>query len=137
VRPAASESKRGARSPGRRSGAVTPSTARDASPRFSAAFIPDVGVQPRSCGARDAEGVYREIVRPERLVNTEKFDVAWYPGEGLSTLLLLEKGGQTMLTNTVLYESKEARDGVLKSGMERGVAASYDRLAELLSSQKA
>ena len=28
-------------------------------------------------------GVYREVVRPERLVHTEKFDEAWYPGESL------------------------------------------------------
>jgi len=32
----------------------------------------------------------------------------------------------------VLYPSKEARDATIASGMERGVAASYDRLAELL-----
>jgi uncharacterized protein YndB with AHSA1/START domain len=82
-------------------------------------------------------GVYREVVRPERLVNTEKFDTAWYPGEGLSTLVLVEQGGKTTLTNTVQYESKDSRDGVLKSGMERGVAASYDRLAEVLAPQKA
>jgi hypothetical protein len=37
-----------------------------------------------------------------------------------------------MLTNTVRYESREARDGVLESGMERGLTASYDRLAGLL-----
>jgi hypothetical protein len=34
----------------------------------------------------------------------------------------------------MLYVSEQARDGVLKSGMESGVAASYDRLAELLAS---
>src|SRR5256885_8808689 len=28
-------------------------------------------------------GVYREVVRPERLVNTEKFDQSWYAGESL------------------------------------------------------
>src|SRR5690348_490411 len=28
-------------------------------------------------------GVYREIVAHERLVATERFDEAWYPGEGL------------------------------------------------------
>jgi hypothetical protein len=38
------------------------------------------------------------------------------------------------MTSTILYVSKEARDGVLKSGMESGVAVSYDRLAELLPS---
>ena len=26
-------------------------------------------------------GVFREIVRPERIVNTEKFDDPWYPGD--------------------------------------------------------
>ena len=82
-------------------------------------------------------GVYREIVPPERLVTTERFDEAWYPGEGLNTLVLVEKGDRTTLTQTMRYESKEARDAVLKSGMEKGVEASYDRLAELLESMPA
>jgi len=82
-------------------------------------------------------GVYREIVAHERLVATERFDEAWYPGEGLNTLVLIETGGRTTLTQTMRYESKEARDAVLKSGMEQGVEASYDRLAELLASMPA
>jgi len=82
-------------------------------------------------------GVYREIVPPERIVNTEKFDEAWYPGEAVDTLVLAERGGRTTLTLTVRYESRDARDAVLKSGMESGVAASYDRLAELLASTPA
>ena len=77
-------------------------------------------------------GVCREIVPPERFVTTERFDDPWYPGEALVTYVLAERGGITTLTLTVLYESREARDGVLKSGMEKGVAASYDRLAALL-----
>ena len=79
-------------------------------------------------------GVYREIVPPERIVATEKFDDAWYPGEAVGTLVLLDQGGKTTFTQTVLYESREAREAVLKSGMESGVAMSYDRLAELLAS---
>ena len=82
-------------------------------------------------------GVYREIVQPERLVTTERFDEAWYPGEGLNTLVLVERGGRTTLTQTMRYESREARDAVLRSGMEKGVAASYDRLADLLASTPA
>jgi uncharacterized protein YndB with AHSA1/START domain len=78
-------------------------------------------------------GVYREIAAPERIVATEKFDEAWYPGEAVGTLVLSEQGGKTTITQTVLYQSREARDAVLKSGMEKGVAASYDRLAELLA----
>jgi uncharacterized protein YndB with AHSA1/START domain len=79
-------------------------------------------------------GVYREIVAPERLIATEKFDEAWYPGEAVGTLVLSEQGGKTTITQTVLYQSREARDAVLKSGMEQGVAAGYDRLAEMLAS---
>jgi len=77
-------------------------------------------------------GAYKEVVAPERLVTTEKFDEAWYPGESLNTLVLVEQGGRTTLTQTMRYESREARDAVLKSGMEKGVTASYDRLADLL-----
>jgi uncharacterized protein YndB with AHSA1/START domain len=78
-------------------------------------------------------GVYCEIAAPERLVASEKFDEAWYPGEAISTVALTEKDGRTSLTNTVVYESKEARDGVLESGMERGVAVSYERLDDVLA----
>jgi len=79
-------------------------------------------------------GVFREIVVPERIVATEKFDDAWYPGEAVGTTVLTEKNGRTTLTATMLYESKEARDAVLASGMERGLEASYDHLAETLVS---
>src|SRR5262249_23895593 len=79
-------------------------------------------------------GVYREVVPPEQIVSTEVFDEAWYAGDAVSTLLFVERGGKTIVTQTVLYESREARDGVLKSPMETGVAASYDRLEKLLAS---
>ena len=39
-------------------------------------------------------GVYREIAVPERLVTTERFDEAWYPGEAVGTLVLVEQRGQ-------------------------------------------
>jgi uncharacterized protein YndB with AHSA1/START domain len=79
-------------------------------------------------------GVYREILPPERLVATELFDDSWYAGEALDTTVLVEEGGKTTVTTTVLYESQETRDAVLESGMERGVAESYDTLAEYLAS---
>ena len=82
-------------------------------------------------------GVFREIVPPERIVSTEKFDEAWYPGEAVGTLVLTERDGKTTVTQTVLYQSREAREAVLKSPMESGVAAGYDRLAELLASTMA
>ena len=81
-------------------------------------------------------GVYKEITPPSRLVNTERFDEAWYPGEGLLTTEFVEKGGKTTMTATLLYESREARDMVLKSDMERGVNDSYNRLEDLLLAEK-
>jgi uncharacterized protein YndB with AHSA1/START domain len=81
-------------------------------------------------------GVYREIVPPERLVVTESFDESWYPGEAIDTIVLVEQGGKTIQTTTVLYESREARDIALKSDMAEGMAAGYDRLDELLASTR-
>jgi uncharacterized protein YndB with AHSA1/START domain len=79
-------------------------------------------------------GVYREISPPERCVRTETFEIGCGPqmGEQLATLVLSEKGEKTALTLTVLYPSKEARDGALASGMDKGMAAGYDRLDEIL-----
>jgi uncharacterized protein YndB with AHSA1/START domain len=81
-------------------------------------------------------GIYREVDPPERIVRTESFEFGCesQAGEQLATLVLTEQGGKTTLTLTLLYPSKEARDATIASGMERGVAASYDRLAALLAS---
>ena len=79
-------------------------------------------------------GVYREIAAPARVVSTEKFDQPWYPGEAVGCFDLVERAGRTMITHTVTYESVEARDTVLKSPMEQGVAIGYDRLEELVAS---
>ncbi len=78
-------------------------------------------------------GVYREVAAPERLVATERFDEAWYPGEAVNTVALVELGGRTTMTQTTLYESRDARDKALQSGMADGVGASYDRLEALLA----
>ena len=80
-------------------------------------------------------GTFREIAPPERIVNTEKFDEAWYPGEAVGTAILTERDGRTTVTTTVLYESREIRDAALGSGMERGIAAGYLALDGILASQ--
>ena len=75
-------------------------------------------------------GVYREIARPDRVVNTEIFEE--YPDvESVVTTILAEEKGKTRLTVTAAYPSVEVRDMVLKSGMDRGAALSYDRLEEV------
>jgi uncharacterized protein YndB with AHSA1/START domain len=76
-------------------------------------------------------GVYREIVPPERLSYTFEFE--GMPGHVLvETLTFEEQDGKTRLTVTGLYQSAEDRDGMLQSGMEEGANESYDQLAELL-----
>src|SRR5262245_41995569 len=79
-------------------------------------------------------GVFREVARPKKLVATEKFDDAWYPGEAVDTTVLEESGEITKMKLTVLYESKEARDTATRSGMEHGMVAGYNRLEELIAS---
>lgn len=73
-------------------------------------------------------GTYQEIARPERLVSSELFDEDWTGGETLNTMLLTERGGRTTVTTTLLYSSKDARDGALQSGMDQGMEAGYARL---------
>jgi uncharacterized protein YndB with AHSA1/START domain len=75
-------------------------------------------------------GVYREIVPPERVVFTEIFEA--FPDEtSVVTSVLTEENGKTRLTATVQYSSRDVRDMVLQTGMERGAAISYDRLEEV------
>jgi uncharacterized protein YndB with AHSA1/START domain len=83
-------------------------------------------------------GIYREVVAPERMVRTESFEFGCAPqaGEQLARLVLTEQGGKTLLTLTMLYPSKEARDGAIASGMERGISVGYDRLDEILPTLK-
>ena len=82
-------------------------------------------------------GVLREVVAPERMTATERFDQSWYPGEGLVSQVLTEQNGKTTITMTLRYESKEARDMVVKSGATSGMEISYGRLDELLAGTQA
>lgn len=78
-------------------------------------------------------GTYLEVLPPERIVSTEVFDQSWYEGEAVGTVVLTERDGKTTLSTTIRYGSKEIRDAVLRSPMETGVAAGYDRLDELFA----
>jgi uncharacterized protein YndB with AHSA1/START domain len=80
-------------------------------------------------------GVYREISPPDRLVYTEIFE-PFPDAESLVTAVLTEEGGKTRLTVTCQYPSREVRDMVLQSGMERGAGISYDRMEELVAELK-
>lgn len=80
-------------------------------------------------------GEYREIVPPERLVYTFEFEGA--PGHvSLETIVLEERDGVTYSVDTVLFDTREARDAMIASGMETGASESMDRLAELVEAQQ-
>jgi uncharacterized protein YndB with AHSA1/START domain len=77
-------------------------------------------------------GVYRDIAPPDRVVFTEIY--APYPDvESVVTTVFTEEAGKTRITVTALYPSKDVRDTVLSTGMERGAGISYDRLEELVA----
>ena len=79
-------------------------------------------------------GEFREIVRPERIVQTSEFEEM--PGHiSLETMTLHEHLGRTTMTALCVFDTREDRDGMLASGMEEGVGESYDRLEQLLAEQ--
>ena len=76
-------------------------------------------------------GVFREVVALEKLTTSELFDQDWTGGETIVTQVFEEKKGVTTLTMTILYATKEARDGALATGMLEGMESGYARLDEL------
>ena len=61
-----------------------------------------------------------------------------YPDvESVVTSELTEENGKTRLTVTSWYPSLEVRNIVLKSGMDRGAAISYDRLEDVVAGLQA
>jgi uncharacterized protein YndB with AHSA1/START domain len=75
-------------------------------------------------------GVYREIDPPKRLVFTEIYE-PFPDAESVVTAEYSEENGKTRLTATCVYPSREVRDAVVNSGMEKGAALSYDRLEDV------
>jgi uncharacterized protein YndB with AHSA1/START domain len=76
-------------------------------------------------------GVYREIVKPERLSWTFEFE--GMPGHvSVETVTFEWLDGMTKVTVTSVFQSKADRDGMVATGMEVGATESMNRLAELL-----
>lgn len=80
------------------------------------------------------QGEFREISRPDRLVHTESMD--GMPGEALCTTTFSQTGTATVLTLTMRFESREARDRALESGMTDGMSMSYARMQDMISAQQ-
>lgn len=82
-------------------------------------------------------GEIRRVEEPTLIERT----FAWEGMPGKESLDRAEfhelDGGRTKLVVISVFESKEDRDGMLQSGMERGVSDSYDRLDEVFARQRA
>ena len=77
-------------------------------------------------------GEYREIAAPERTVQTQVYEPL-PDQEVVVTTILSESGGKTVLSQRIVFASKEARDGMIAGGMEWGERQSFERLDELIS----
>lgn len=78
-------------------------------------------------------GVYLEVVAPERLVYTEHW-LDWDVGEVVVTSELSEPTpGETLLTLTTRFPSREVRDQLLAAGADRGAREHYDKLDAFLA----
>ena len=78
------------------------------------------------------KGEYLEIVPPERLVNTEVYDVEPYntTEPAIVTQTLEDLGGRTRLISRSVLPSAEVLEAALATGMVGGAIESWDRLAE-------
>lgn len=75
-------------------------------------------------------GVFHEVVSPERIVMTFEYEGA--PGNVLlQTTWLEEADGKTLLREQLVFQSVQARDGMVEMGMEKGNNESLDRLEAL------
>jgi uncharacterized protein YndB with AHSA1/START domain len=79
-------------------------------------------------------GVFHGIYGQEKMVQTFEYEGLPEPGHvSLDTLTLEDLGnGKTKATTTSVFQTPQDRDGMISSGMEKGVTEGYERLDELL-----
>ena len=77
------------------------------------------------------KGEYLEVVPPERLVQTEIWDVPGFDDRAaINTVVLEDLGGRTRYVGRTRFPSVEDLQTALASGMTGGALDTYDRLAE-------
>ncbi len=77
-------------------------------------------------------GIYKEVVVGERVVFTQIFEPMPQAGEGVITSTFEPHVDGTLFTQRERFPSKEVLDGVIASGMERGMRETLENLAELV-----
>lgn len=79
-------------------------------------------------------GDFREVVPDARIVHAEMYDPGDVGGAmpasepAIVTAEFIEKDGATTLVTTILFPSKQARDGAVSTGMTDGMEMGYERL---------
>ena len=77
-------------------------------------------------------GTYREVTPPERIVQTFEWD--GMPGHvSVDSSEFIDLGERTKVVTTSLFMVGEERDGMIESGMERGLNETYERLDAVLA----
>jgi Uncharacterized conserved protein len=82
-------------------------------------------------------GVYHEIVPPERIIGTFEFDGLPERGHVILGTTKFEElpGSRCRLVHQSVFQSVQDRDGMIASGMERGVNDGYEKLDDLLAKE--
>jgi uncharacterized protein YndB with AHSA1/START domain len=79
-------------------------------------------------------GVFHDVVPGERAVQT--FEFSGMPGHvSLDTMTMEDVDGRTLIKGVTVFQNVQDRDGMVTSGMERGMAEGYDRLEALVKSR--
>ncbi len=80
-------------------------------------------------------GVYHEVLAPERFIGTFEFDGLPERGHVIMGTTKFEDlgGGRSRIVHQSVFQSVADRDGMIQSGMERGVVQGYEKLDGLLA----
>ncbi|WP_315815163.1 SRPBCC domain-containing protein [Paraflavitalea speifideaquila] len=86
-------------------------------------------------GSYAFSGVIHEVTTPERLIQTFEFEGLPEKGHVSLDTAVFESlpGGRTKVTMKTIFQSVADRDGMVRSGMEKGVSQGHERLDELLA----
>lgn len=87
-------------------------------------------------------GDYRELDAPHQMVHAEYYDPGTMGGDmptspAITRTTFTETNGITTLVMLITYESKDARDAAISTGMTDGMETSYARLDTLVSEELA
>lgn len=80
-------------------------------------------------------GVYHEVLAPELFIGTFEFDGLPERGHVIMGTTKFEDlgGGRSRIVHQSVFQSVADRDGMIQSGMERGVVQGYEKLDGLLA----